>query len=99
MNARNNVAALLAAGMVATAPNLAAQTNATPAKTVDERIEALEKELQALKQQREQDRQAAEGSFIDKGLRPSSAVFLSFSLVRGVCRCYASLIFCAPLLP
>jgi len=59
MNARNSVAAILVAGLVATNLHLPAQTNA-PAKSVDERIETLEKELQDLKQQREQDRQAAE---------------------------------------
>ena len=59
MNSRNRVAVLLAASMVATHLHLSAQTNA-PAKSVDERVEALEKEIKLLKQQRESEQQAAE---------------------------------------
>ena len=59
MNARNSVAAILVAGLVATNLHLPAQINA-PAKSVDERIEALENEINQLKQQREAERAASE---------------------------------------
>ena len=47
MNARNSVAAILVAGLVATNLHLPAQINA-PAKSVDERIEALSLALETL---------------------------------------------------
>jgi len=59
MNARNSVATILVAGLVATNLRLPAQINA-PAKSVDERIEALENEIKQLKQQRETERAASE---------------------------------------
>src|SRR5438477_340075 len=59
MNARNSVAAILVAGLVATTSRLPTQTNAH-AKSVDERIEALENEIKQLKQQREIKRATSE---------------------------------------
>src|SRR5207247_11201975 len=53
-----SVAILAAVGMAAASPQLKAQTNAAP-KSVEERIDALEKELRGLKQQKEFEDEAA----------------------------------------